>query len=256
MSGMVATAIWYRGFVLDTEENEASSSKGAPSSDDAPTSNDNATSPAQGNDPPASPASPVAAPAVLVTATPALGSNVIEIPDSQANTTDTDTEEEDEADARFVDCSLELISPTTRTNLERFDDGPSSSKGSLKRLPSQQALAAATPSPMSTSFSSRKRFFLEAVKVPSLMSLNAVPQLLGTVHFLRPRYSSKRSAVLTLKHALPKLVKSSNLAAPAQITYIRALRGSLDPLVLSASGPPSTVGAAQSNSFGARNEAR
>ncbi|KAG8915664.1 hypothetical protein FRC01_003549 [Tulasnella sp. 417] len=123
---MDAAATLDRGFVLDTEQNEPSSSEQAPSSNDAPASNDDATSPA-------APVSPVAAPLALVTATPALGSDDIEIPDSQADTTDTDTEEEDEADARFVDCSLELISSPTPANRERFDDGPSSSKGSLKR---------------------------------------------------------------------------------------------------------------------------
>ncbi|KAG8929399.1 hypothetical protein FRC01_004382 [Tulasnella sp. 417] len=90
-SEMDAAAILDQGFVLNTEENEASSSKGAPSSDEAPSSNDDATSPAQANGPPASPASPAAPSVVLVTATPALGSDDIEIPDTQADATDTDT---------------------------------------------------------------------------------------------------------------------------------------------------------------------
>ncbi|KIO29799.1 hypothetical protein M407DRAFT_21049 [Tulasnella calospora MUT 4182] len=223
-----AAAILDRGFVVDVEENGGSSSEEAPSSDDASASIDDSTSSAQANNRPASPLPRVAEPTVLVTATPALGSDDIEIPDSQADTTDTDTDEEDEADARFVDCSLELICPPTPDNRERFGAGPSSSKGSLKRpvasllplphkrarlheqvsspvededvsvpvqplleqitkslpfdspsvhsptphtLPSQQVLAAATPSPLNTSFSPRKRFFLEAVEVPSLASL-------------------------------------------------------------------------------------
>ncbi|KAG8893825.1 hypothetical protein FRC00_009982, partial [Tulasnella sp. 408] len=222
-SEMDAAAILDRGFVVDAEEN---GSEGAPSSDDAPVSNDDSTSSAHAGDRPASPAPQAAEPAVLVAATPALGSDDIEIPDSQADTTETDTDEEDEADARFVDCSLELICPPTPSNRERFDHGPRSSKGSLKRpallppphkrarldeqvpspvededvsvpvkplleqitkslpfdspsansptpntMPPQQVLAAATPSPLNTSISPRKRFFLEAVEVPSLASL-------------------------------------------------------------------------------------
>ncbi|KAG8912760.1 hypothetical protein FRC01_004918 [Tulasnella sp. 417] len=104
-SEMGAAAILDRSFVLDTEENEPSSSEGAPSSDDA-------TSPAQANDRPASPVPPVAAPGVLVVATPALSSDDIEIPDSQANTTNT---------------------KRAPANRKRFDDGPSASRDSWKR---------------------------------------------------------------------------------------------------------------------------
>ncbi|KAG8939815.1 hypothetical protein FRC04_005963 [Tulasnella sp. 424] len=222
-----ASAILDTGFVLDAEENGGSSSDGAPSSDGPVATDDVSASSVETARRSTSPVPQVTEPTVLVAATPAYGSDDIEIPDSQAST-DSDTDEEDEADARFVDCSLELISPPTPSNAERLDGGRSASKGSLKRpvaglaplshkrarldkqvnspakhgeasspVPflldqlskalssdsppslsptphtqqSQQVLAAATPSPINSAFSPRKRFFLEAVEVPSLASL-------------------------------------------------------------------------------------
>ncbi|KAG9032747.1 hypothetical protein FS837_002648 [Tulasnella sp. UAMH 9824] len=50
-------------------------------------------------------------------------------------------------------------------------DSPSANSPTPNSMPSQQVLAAATPSPLNTSISPRKRFFLEAVEVPSLASL-------------------------------------------------------------------------------------
>lgn len=50
------------------------------------------------------------------------------------------------------------------------DSPPALSPTPLIQQP-QQVLAAATPSPMNTTFSQRKRFFLEAVEAPSLASL-------------------------------------------------------------------------------------
>ncbi|KAG8998232.1 hypothetical protein FRB90_012349, partial [Tulasnella sp. 427] len=182
------TNVFDIAFIRDVERE--SSSEGAPSSDDVV--------------PPSEPsASPIVeVPEVLVVAT-APDSDDIEIPDSQADNGDSDTDEEDEADARFVDCSLELISPPTPTLGNRLGDVPTHSNSSLKRsvaslpsssykrarlegqvasplsneystrvespIPFKLPPHAATPSP-STGVPLRKRLFLDAVEVPSVAS--------------------------------------------------------------------------------------